>query len=65
VRDIKKLAQTTDLISLEIRHEYILGYASSNRLSDGKFHKVRSKVESLPGRRLKITNRAGYYAPKL
>jgi hypothetical protein len=58
---ISRLATITDLISLEIGHEYLLGYAPSNRLSDGKFHKVRVKAESLPGRRLKIANRAGYY----
>jgi Ca-activated chloride channel family protein len=64
VRDLKKLASTTELISLEIRHEYILGYAPSRRSYDGKFHKVRVKIEPLPGQHFKITNREGYYASK-
>jgi VWFA-related protein len=31
VRNLKKLASTTELISLEIRKEYVLAYAPSNR----------------------------------
>ena len=63
VRDLKKLASTTQLISLEIRCEYVLGYAPSSRGSDGKFHKVRVKVDPRPGERFRISNRAGYIAP--
>jgi len=56
-------ASTTELIGMEIRHEYILGYVPSGRKSDGKFHKIRVKVEPPPGQHFQISNRAGYYAP--
>ena len=64
VRDLKKLAEATESINLEIRYQYILGYAPSVRRSDGKFHKVRVKVEPSPDRSLRVWYRAGYYAPK-
>jgi len=60
VRDLKKLPAVTELISLEIRHEYVLGYVPPNRDSNGEFHKVRINVPM--GERLRISNRAGYYA---
>jgi Ca-activated chloride channel family protein len=63
VLDLKKLASTTELISLAIRHEYVLGYVPSDRRYDGKFQKVRVKVEPSPGQHFRISNRAGYYAP--
>jgi len=63
VRDLKKLSMTTELISVEIRNEYVLGYAPSNRQANGKFHHVSINLESSPGRRLRISHRSGYYAP--
>jgi Ca-activated chloride channel family protein len=63
VQDLKKLASTTAIISLEIRYQYVLGYAPPNRTADGKFHKVNVKVDPLPGEHLRISNRAGYYSP--
>jgi Ca-activated chloride channel homolog len=56
------VASTIELISLEIRHEYVFGYVPSGNRSDGKFHKVRVKVEPSPGRAFKVSNPAGYYA---
>jgi VWFA-related protein len=61
VRDLKKLPAVTELISLEIRHEYVLGYVPSNHASDGMFHKIRINVDT--DDRLRISNRAGYYSP--
>lgn len=63
VRDLKKLASSIGLISLEIRYQYVLGYYPPNREADGKFHKVRVKVDARPGERVKISNRAGYIVP--
>ncbi len=62
VRDLKKVASTIELIGVEIRHEYVLGYVPSGRRSDGKFHKVRVKVDSSPGRAFRTSHRSGYYA---
>jgi len=63
VRDLKKLSMTTELISVEIRNEYVLGYAPSNRQANGKFHHVSINLESSAGRGLRISHRSGYYAP--
>ena len=44
-RDPKKLTfSTAELISSEIRHEYVLGYVPSNRQMDGGFHRVHLNV---------------------
>jgi Ca-activated chloride channel family protein len=61
IRNPKRLAPITELISLEIRHQYVLGYAPTNKNSDGKYHKVRVKIDASPGERFTISNRAGYY----
>lgn len=63
VRDLKKLAIMTGLITQEIRYEYVLGYAPSDRRDDGKYHHVSVSIESSAGRRLKVSHRSGYYAP--
>lgn len=63
VRDPNKLAATVDLISSEIRHEYVLGYVPSNRQADGKFRHVRVKVESSGTQKFEISYRPGYFAP--
>ena len=61
VRDPKKLPAVAEMISLEIRHEYVLAYVPPNHTTDGKFHRVRVNVGM--GEPLRISNRAGYYAP--
>lgn len=63
VRDPKKLALVSQLISLEIRHNYVLGFVPTSHRLDGKFHTVRVKVDSSSGQKLKTSNRAGYFAP--
>jgi len=65
VRDLKKLAQTTELISEEIRYEYVLGYAPLVRRNDARMHRVKVNVVGpTTGPRLKIFHRAGYRAPE-
>jgi Ca-activated chloride channel homolog len=63
VRDLKKVPTVTELISLEIRHQYVLGYVPPNRTSDGKFRKVRVNVGIASGQALRISYRRGYHAP--
>lgn len=63
VRDLKKLPAVSELISLEIRHEYVLEYVPPNRTLHGKFHKVRVNIRPSLGQRFRISSRAGYYAP--
>ena len=66
VRDSKKLLAAAELISSEIRSEYILGYVPSNRRRDGKFRHVSVRVDPSAGGRskgLKVSSRSGYYSP--
>jgi Ca-activated chloride channel homolog len=54
-----------DLIHAELRHQYILGYVPTNKSHDGKWRKIRVKLdppEGLP--KLIIHAKEGYYASK-
>lgn len=52
-------------IGQELRNQYLLGYRPQGMQQDGKWHKIRVKLE-VPKRvsLLKVRARAGYYAPK-
>ena len=63
VRDLKSLVATTQLISEEIRYEYVLGYAPSIHQNDGKTHHVKVSLNHAIGRKFKISHRSGYQAP--
>jgi Ca-activated chloride channel family protein len=54
-----------DLIHAELRNQYIVGYDPTNRTHDGKWRKIRIKLdppEGLP--KLIVHAKEGYYAPK-
>jgi len=54
-----------DLIHAELRNQYVLGYAPTNRNHDGKWRKIRVRLdppEGLP--KLIVHAKEGYYAPK-
>jgi VWFA-related protein len=61
VRSEKKLMESFDEISEELRSQYTLGYYPTNSAQDGKFRKV--KVETVD-KDMKVLTRKGYYAPK-
>jgi Ca-activated chloride channel family protein len=63
VRDLKKLARTTEMISQEIRYEYVLGYTPPNRQNDGKFRRVHINIKPSVGLGLRVSHRSGYVAP--
>jgi Ca-activated chloride channel family protein len=54
-----------DLIHSELRHQYVLGYAPTNKTHDGKWRKIQVKLDA-PDGLPKLFTRAkeGYYAPK-
>ncbi|MGH9689612.1 MAG: VWA domain-containing protein [Candidatus Acidiferrales bacterium] len=60
IRSEKNLESAFDLISEELRSQYVLGYYPSNTKHDGTFRKIKVEV-SRPG--TKILARKGYYAP--
>ena len=64
VRDLKQLDQITQQISQAIRHEYVLAYVPSPRKPDGKYHRVKVDIDQRAGEPLKVSHRAGYWAPQ-
>jgi Ca-activated chloride channel family protein len=54
-----------DLVHAELRNQYVIGYVPTNRNHDGKWRKIRVKLdppEGLP--KLIVHAKEGYYAPK-
>ena len=50
-------------IALELRHQYSIGYRPKNFVNDGKWHKIKVKVNAPRGLpRLFVRSREGYYA---
>jgi Ca-activated chloride channel homolog len=54
-----------DLIHAELRNQYILGYTPTNKTHDGKWRRIRVKLEPPQGLpKLIVHAKEGYYAPK-
>jgi len=52
-------------IALELKSQYVLGYASTNTVKDGKFRKLRVRVTPPTGMlKLNVRTRDGYFAAK-
>jgi VWFA-related protein len=58
VRGMDKLEAALDEISLELHHQYSLGYYPENKNWNGKFRKI--EIAAQPG--YKVFARKGYYA---
>jgi Ca-activated chloride channel family protein len=55
-----------DLIHAELRSQYVLGYMPTNKAHDGKWRRIRVKLDAPQGLpKLILHAREGYYAPKL
>jgi Ca-activated chloride channel homolog len=55
-----------DLIHAELRSQYVLGYMPTNKVHDGKWRRIRIKLDAPQGLpKLILHAREGYYAPKL
>jgi Ca-activated chloride channel homolog len=51
-------------IAVELKNQYVIGYESTNEAKDGKWRKLRLKVNPPKGLpHLNIRNKTGYYAP--
>jgi Ca-activated chloride channel family protein len=63
VRTLDELPSISATLSREIRNQYLLGYYPANGAEDGKYRRVRVKVD-LPGvaPNLRVYYRQGYYA---
>jgi Ca-activated chloride channel homolog len=61
--NVDDLEDVCEKIAQELKSQYVIGYASSNTVKDGKYRKVRLKVNSPPGMpRLHIRAKDGYYS---
>ena len=64
VNDIDEMGDIAEKISTELRNQYVIGYRPKDLTRDGKWRKVKVKVnppEGLPP--LTVHARTGYYAP--
>jgi Ca-activated chloride channel family protein len=51
-------------IAIELKNQYVIGYHSTNEAQDGKWRKLRMKINPPKGiQRLNVRYKQGYYAP--
>ena len=63
---VDQLEDICSKIALELKNQYVLGYHSTNKAKDGKWRKLRLKVNpprSMPN--LSVRGKTGYYAESL
>lgn len=64
VDDIDEMGDIAEKISTELRNQYVIGYRPSDLARDGKWRKVKVKINPPPGLPpLTVYARTGYYAP--
>jgi Ca-activated chloride channel homolog len=64
VDDVDEMSDIAEKISTELRNQYVIGYKPKDLSKDGKWRKVRVKVNPPPGLPpLSVYARTGYYAP--
>ena len=64
VDDIAEMGDVAEKISTELRNQYVIGYKPKNIARDGKWRKVKVKLNPPPGLPpLTVHARTGYYAP--
>ena len=64
VEDVNELPDIAEKISIELRNQYVIGYKPSNLVRDGRWRRIRVKLnppKGLPP--LQVYARTGYYAP--
>jgi Ca-activated chloride channel family protein len=63
--NLKSLDYYCDLIHTELRNQYVLGYTPTNATHDGKWRKVKVRLEPPEGLpKLSVRAKEGYFAPK-
>ncbi len=64
VDDISEMGDIAEKISTELRNQYVIGYTPKAISRDGKWRKVKVKLNPPPGLpQLTVHARTGYYAP--
>jgi Ca-activated chloride channel family protein len=64
VDNLAEMGDIAEKISTELRNQYVIGYRPGDPTLDGKWRKVKVKINPSPGLpRLNVHARTGYYAP--
>ena len=64
VDDVNELADVATKIGVELRNQYVLGYRPTNAAHDGKWRKIKVKLNAPKGLPpLTVHAKTGYYAP--
>jgi len=64
VDDVDEMSDIAEKISNELRNQYVIGYKPKDLSHDGKWRKVKVRVNPPPGLPpLSVYARSGYYAP--
>ena len=64
VEDANELPDITEKISIELRNQYVIGYRPSNLVRDGRWRRIKVKLNAPKGLPpLQVYARTGYYAP--
>jgi len=65
LRNAEKMNEAFELIAVELRRQYSIGYLPSNFVADGKWRRIKVAVtEPDKSSRLVVRSREGYYAAK-
>jgi Ca-activated chloride channel homolog len=63
-RSPRKLDDICTKIAVELKTQYVIGYKSTNAAIDGRWRKIRVRLQRHPRlKRLRVRSRSGYYAP--
>lgn len=65
IDNVNELGDVASKIGIELRNQYVLGYRPRNPAHDGKWRKIKVKLnppKGLPP--LRVYNKTGYYAPR-
>ena len=61
----EELVDVCTQIALELRHQYSVGYYPTTNIRDGRWHKIKVKVDPPPGLpRLAVRSKEGYFGLK-
>jgi Ca-activated chloride channel family protein len=62
--NVYELEDICTKIAVELKNQYVIGYHSTNAAKDGKWRKIRMKINPPKGiTHLNVRNKSGYYAP--
>jgi Ca-activated chloride channel family protein len=65
INDVSELADVATKIGVELRNQYVLGYRPKNTARDGKWRKLKVKLNAPKGLPpLNVHAKTGYYAPQ-